>query len=961
LRVSSDTKSAPRERDKTSAHRLFTVVSEMMAEMDRAYLEDGAAIMNASLDRDLGFDSLSRMELVHRIEREFEVTLMDDVIARAETPGELLKAIGGKAGTTPTFTAEVFSTGQDGGAAPASADTLNRVLAWHADAHPERTHVRLLSDQGEAGEISYGTLWTDALELAAGLIEHDLQPGESVILMLPTEMDYFRAFFGVLLAGGVPVPVYPPGRPQQLEEHVRRHAAIADNARAGIMITVDEAKMFSRLLRSQAESLREMVTCDDLKGAEIPSLLPDPSPGDAAFIQYTSGSTGDPKGVVLSHANLLANIRTMGAHLEVTAEDVFVSWLPLYHDMGLIGAWLGSLTHAIPLVLMSPLSFLARPQRWLSAISNYKGTLSGAPNFAFEACLARIRDEDIEGCDLSSWRVAFCGAEPINVPTLEQFAARFANYGFTASAITPVYGLAENSVGLTFPPLGRGPRYDRIDRQTLSRTGRAEIAGEPGEQVLAVPSCGHPLRGHQLRIVDESGRELPDRREGRIQFHGPSSTLGYLRNAEATAALFDGDWLNSGDVGYTVDGEVYITGRTKDLIIRGGRNIYPAEIEAAVGELDGVRQGGVAVFGSPDPQSGTERLVIMAETRQRGDAAKAKLNSQINARASDVAGAPPDRVLLVPPRTVPKTSSGKVRRSTARQMFETGRVEVGTAAVNWQILKITASGLAPLGRRTARHLAHWLYAGYVGAAVLFVAPIAWLLVALLPRESWRWAAVRAALSALFSIARVKVTVDGLQDIPGKGPVILTSNHASYLDGALLVYALPDRFSFVAKAELRENFITRILLSRLGSYFVERFDVQKSIEDAKAIQRLAASGRRIVYFPEGTLSRMAGLLPFQTGAFAAAISASAVIQPVVIRGSRHVLRDGTYVPRPGGILVRIFPPMVTDPKSGTGRDDTWRRAIELRDRTRATILEHCGEPDLRHESALQSLADQRSDD
>ena len=958
--MNSDSKAKQPAKDRSGADRLITVLSEMMNEMGRNFADGRGAILDASLDRDLGFDSLSRMELVHRAETEFGVTLPDDVIGRAETPAELLRAITAAAGAPAMTMAAATSapTPEAAGSAPKSADTLNAVLAWHAQAHPGRTHIRLLLDQGEPAEITYGDLWNGAREFAAGLIAKGLQTGEPVIVMLPTGKDYFNAFFGVLLAGGIPVPVYPPGRAQQLEEHVRRHGAIADNARAAIMITVPEAVAFARLAIARAASLRAVVTPDELKGAAMPTHLPNPASGDAAFIQYTSGSTGDPKGVVLSHANLLANIRAMGERLEVTPHDVFVSWLPLYHDMGLIGAWLGSLTYAMPLVLMAPLSFLARPQRWLWAISNYKGTISGGPNFAYEACQARIIDADLDGCDLSSWRVAFCGAEPIHVPSIESFMQRFAGIGFARTAMMPVYGLAENSVGLTFPTVGRGPRFDRIDAEQLARTGAAEITS--ADDAISVPSCGYPISGHQLRIVDEGGRELPDRRQGRLQFQGPSASSGYLHNAEATKALFDGDWLNSGDLGYSVEGEIYITGRVKDLIIRGGRNIHPVEIEAALSGLEGLRSGGIAVFGSPDPASATERLIVMAETRRRGDEAHTALEREINARATDITGEPPDRVLLVAPRTVPKTSSGKIRRAAARHMFESGAIDAGPASLKWQKFRIAVSGHRAMVRRGAHRLGGASFAFYVGAAIVVLAPLAWLGVALLPVESWRWRLVRGTTGILFSIARIKITTEGLGHLPTAGPIILAANHSSYLDGAVLAFALGKPLRFVAKAELSKNPITRIFLNRLGSHFVERFNVSKSLADAGRVQPHATSANPVVYFPEGTLSRMAGLLPFQTGAFLAATESQIAIAPVVIRGSRHVLRDGTFIPRPGRIQVRLLTALQAEPAPGGGKDDAWWRAIVLRDRCRAIMLEHCGEPDLRQENLLLDLAARRTE-
>lgn len=958
--VNSDSNAKPLANDRSDADRLIAVLSEMMNDMGRSFGDGQGAILDASLDRELGFDSLSRMELVHRAEMVFGVTLPDDVIGRAETPAELLRAIAAATGSPAIAMAMAAPTPatEAVGIAPKSADTLNAVLAWHAQAHPGRIHIRLLLDQGEPAEITYGDLWNGAREFAAGLIAKGLQAGEPVIVMLPTDEDYFRAFFGVLLAGGIPVPVYPPGRAQQLEEHVRRHGAIADNARAAIMITVPEAVPFARLAMAGAASLRAIVTPADLQGAAMPSHLPSPAPGDTAFIQYTSGSTGDPKGVVLSHANLLANIRAMGERLEITSDDVFVSWLPLYHDMGLIGAWLGSLTYAMPLVLMAPLSFLARPQRWLWAISNYKGTISGGPNFAYEACQARINDGELDGCDLTSWRVAFCGAEPIHVPSLENFMQRFAAFGFARTAMMPVYGLAENSVGLTFPPAGREPLFDRIDGQQLARTGAAKFTS--ADDAIMVPSCGYPIGGHQVRIVDDGGRELPDRRQGRLQFQGPSASIGYLHNAGATKALFDGDWLNSGDLGYSVDGEIYITGRSKDLVIRGGRNIHPAEIEAALSDLEGLRSGGIAVFGSPDPVSGTERLIVMAETRRRGDGDRNELERTIIGRATDIAGEAPDRVLLVAPRTVPKTSSGKIRRAAARQMFESGAIDAGSASLKWQKFRIAVSGYRAMARRGVRRLGSASFAFYVGAAILILAPLAWLGVALLPVERWRWRLVRGTLGILFSIARIKINTEGLKHIPVAGPIILAANHSSYLDGAVLAYALGKPLRFVAKAELSNNPITRIFLNRLGSHFVERFDVTKSLADAGRVRPAGEDANPVVYFPEGTLSRMAGLLPFQTGAFLAATESQTAIGPVVIRGSRHVLRDGTLIPRPGRIYVRLFPPLQAEPAPSGSDDEAWRRATMLRDQCRTIMLEHCGEPDLRQENLLLDLAATRTE-
>ncbi|HSN32669.1 MAG TPA: fatty acyl-AMP ligase, partial [Ideonella sp.] len=506
---------------------------------------------------------------------------------------------------------------------------------------------------------THASLRERARRVAAGLQRAGLAGGESVALMLPTSLAFFEAFAGIVLAGGVPIPIYPPFRAAQIEDHLRRQAAILANGRAVLLISDARALAAARILRAGAPALRALLVVEQLlEGDAVWRPVPRAA-DDVALLPYTSGSTGQPKGVVLTHANLLANVRAMGRALEAGPGDVFVSWLPLYHDMGLIGAWMGTLYHGLPLVVMPPQDFLARPARWLRAIHRHGGTLSAAPNFAYEIVAAKVPDDELRGLDLSRWRVAANGAEPVHAATLARFAARFGRYGFDAHALMPMYGLAENGVGLAFPPLGRGPRIDRIDRRALHALGRAEPAAA-GAEAMEVVGCGLPLAGHELRVVDTRGSELPDRHEGRIEFRGPSATSGYFRNPEATRALFRGDWLDTGDVGYVAEGEIFLTSRVKDLIIRGGHNIHPYDLEEAVGRLPGVREGCVAVFGAADPTSGTDRIVVLAETRPVSAAARAALRERIGELAIALLGAPADDIVLAPPRTVLKTSSGKI-------------------------------------------------------------------------------------------------------------------------------------------------------------------------------------------------------------------------------------------------------------------------------------------------------------
>lgn len=901
----------------------------------------------SSLDRDLGFDSLARMELLARIEKAFGVALAEQAVIEAETPDDLLSAILG-AETVPSPGApaaaerEVSSGGRISD--PQGARTLLEVLDWHLDAHPGQPHVHFYADEGKGEPLSYQGLRRGAEGVAAGLQKRGLAPGETVSIMLPSGPEYFYAFFGVVLAGGVPVPIYPPVRMALLEDHLRRQLAILSNCGAAILITFAEAVPFARLLKSQLASLTTLVTVADLTEPSGAWLAPDTRAGDTAFLQYTSGSTGYPKGVVLSHANLLTNIRAMGKAVRVTDSDVIVSWLPLYHDMGLIGTWLACLYFGIPLVLLSPLDFLARPKRWLWAIHQYRGTLSPAPNFAYEICITRLPDEDLEGLDLSSWRAAFNGAEPVSPATLERFCRRFEGYGFRRGAMMPVYGLAECSVGLAFPPCDRGPRIDRIVRESFVSQGRARPAAEGDEGAMLMPACGPPLEGHEIRIVDPDGRELPERREGRVQFRGPSATSGYFRNPAETERLFDGGWLDTGDLGYIAGGELYISGRIKDLIIIAGRNIYPQELEEAVGNIPGVRKGNVVVFGSTSGGAATERMVVVAETRESDSAGREKLRSAINALALELVGTPVDDLVLAPPRSLLKTSSGKLRRAACRDRYERG--QLGKTEKSWRMyLRIGGQTFVGWWRRLRQRGADRLYSYAMRTVFWLVAPPVWLAVVALPSSKWRWRCMRASLRLVRGAGRIPLRVRGAEHLPQGRPCVVVANHGSYLDGLVLVAALPWEFSFVAKAELQEGRFSEPFLRSIGSEFVERFDKRKGLEDARRIGRRLRRGRPLVFFPEGTFTRAPGLRPFHMGAFVAAAEAGVPVVPVAISGTRSILRGDDKHCHHGAISVEIGEPIEVEKDDQVG---DWKRAVMLRDLARSKILEGCGEPDLGRE-------------
>ncbi len=601
---------------------------------------------------------------------------------------------------------------------------------------------------------------------------------------------------------------------------------------------------------------------------------------------------------------------------------------------------MGSLYFGIPLLLMSPLTFLARPSRWLWTLHRHRGTLSAAPNFAYELCVNKITDAEIEGLDLSSWRMALNGAEPVSPEAVRRFLDRFAPYGFNPGVMSPVYGLAENSLAVSFPPLGRPPLIDVIDREVFQRTGEAvPVPADDARPVFRFVSCGFPIPGHEIRIVDEGGHEVGERQEGRLEFKGPSASDGYFKNPEATAELVHGEWRDSGDRAYVAGGEVYITGRVKDIIIRGGRNLYPHELEGAVGEVPGIRKGCVAVFGSPDPKTGTERLVVMAETRERDAGALDRLRQAVQDVTVDLLGTPADVVALVPPHAVPKTSSGKVRRSSAREFYESGRIARGGGALGWQLARLALTGLRSQLARRIRSLGEILYATRAYGSLLLLAGPAWLMVVLTPGPVARRRRVARRIGRiLFAGAGIPLRLEGAGNLTTGGPRIVASNHASYLDGLVLATLLPPDFAYVVKRELEGNFIPRIFLRRLGTLFVERFDTAQSAgETRKALEALQA-GDSLVIFPEGTFRRYPGLLPFRMGTFAVAVDGGVPVVPLTIRGTRSILHGDEILIRRGSVTLTAAPPIHPE---GTG----WHAGIQLRDQVRKAILERYGEPDL----------------
>jgi acyl-CoA synthetase (AMP-forming)/AMP-acid ligase II len=551
------------------------------------------------------------------------------------------------------------------------AETLAALLARAA--RFERGVRFLGPDEGDGVRLGYADLYARARGVAGALQARGLGPGERVAIVLPTSPAFYDAFFGAVLAGLVPVPLYPPVRLGRLDEYHERTGAMLRACGASLVLT---DRRIRRLL-GQASARAGGVACEVVDALETREPAPAAaSPDDVAFVQFSSGTTVAPKPVQLTHRQVLANVAAIrGAILEAWPEGpalthVGVSWLPLYHDMGLVGAVLVALSRPGELVLIPPELFVARPAVWLRALSRFGGTTSPAPNFAYALCAERVRDEELEGVDLSSWRIALNGAEPVTPLVLERFLERFARFGLRPEALTPVYGLAEATLAVTFSPLRERFHHRVFDRDALVRDGLARPAAE-GQPLV---SLGRPLPGFAVRIEDEDGEALAEGRLGRVLVRGPSTMRGYLGLPEATAAALRDGWLDTGDTGFLCGGELYLYGRAKDLLVLRGRNHAPQDVEQAVDGLEGVRTGCSAAVGLLSERGEGEELVVFVERARGAAETDALLAERVRRRVLERTGLAPAAVHVLAPGTLPRTSSGKIRRAEAARRFLAGEL-----------------------------------------------------------------------------------------------------------------------------------------------------------------------------------------------------------------------------------------------------------------------------------------------
>ena len=545
--------------------------------------------------------------------------------------------------------------------------TLTHALEQAAQHAPATTGYTFLN-RGAAVAMPYRDLWRLARQMAATLQAQGIGKGDRVVITLPTSPEFAQLYWGLQLCGAVPCVLPAPSAGREQSQSVQRILAVARQIAASAIIgAADDLAAFAG----------QEPGCPVWDMAQWPLAEADAwqpvaqSATDLAVIQATSGSTSSPKCVAVSQFSMAANLEQIGHRLRIDETDVKVGWLPLYHDMGLVGCFFLALYWSIPGIFLTPFQFLRDPRSWLQAISTYKGTLSPAPNFAYALTYKRVSDDNLVGLNLASWKAAICGGEQINTPDMKGFIQRFQAVGFSPNALVPAYGMAEAALCITMYSPGEPLHYETVDQRALAERALAIPVNADGTQpVTTLCDCGAPVAGTHLCIRNDAGAALADGQVGRIWVAGPSLLREYFNQPAETAALLRDGWLDTGDLGYLRNGRLFVVGRAKEVIIIRGHNYSPIDFERAAEEVAGVAAGRVVAVGIPTPAEGTEQLVLICE-QPREIATPDKLadwQRTIQSHVGKRTGLFPAQVVAVPRNSIPRTTSGKLQRGLVRKM-----------------------------------------------------------------------------------------------------------------------------------------------------------------------------------------------------------------------------------------------------------------------------------------------------
>jgi len=549
--------------------------------------------------------------------------------------------------------------------------TLAQAIEYAAQNYPERGFT-FQNMTGEETKFTFVQVEEATARLAKGMQDMGLVKGDRIGLIVVEPQEFVLNFLAAIRIGVVPVPLYPPLSFGALDAYVARTTRVLEMSEAKYLFASERLQNILWSIVDEVPTLKKLVRVEDFSGADGRPEFPELALEDLCFLQYTSGSTSDPKGVMVTHGSLAANAEAIimdGLDSPEDRHDVGVSWLPLYHDMGLIGFVIAPIYYVLDVVYIPTMRFIKRPNVWMDTISRHKGTITFAPNFALALATRKAKDRQLESWDLSSLRVVGCGAEPIHPSTVRAFTETMGKANMPANSVLPAYGMAEATLAMSFKPLAQEMRTVVVDAKAFQEDGKVQEPAGQDSLVFEHVSCGPTFSKHKLVAMDEAGNVLPEGSEGELCFAGPSVTPGYFNNPEATAAAYRDGWLHTGDLGYILDGEVFVTGRLKDLIILNGRNLHPQSIEWACQDVPGVRKGNIVAFSRTGANS--EELVIVLETRETETE---QLVADVKASVRKEISVAPADVVCLPPGSLPKTSSGKLQRRKTRSQYLTGEL-----------------------------------------------------------------------------------------------------------------------------------------------------------------------------------------------------------------------------------------------------------------------------------------------
>jgi acyl-CoA synthetase (AMP-forming)/AMP-acid ligase II len=548
--------------------------------------------------------------------------------------------------------------------------TFSERLKSHLDQTPERVAVTLQIASQPDFSISYSQLLRGAQGFAHELNHEGIASGEVVLLILRHGEELLYSYFGTVVHGAIPSVMSFLTEKLSPERYRADLSMLISVTRPAAIVTYAEFADEVRLVLKDGDSVRAVIVAEDVSAQDIDVSTwggLNRRPEDIVLLQHSSGTTGLQKGIALSHQAVFNQLDVYGKTLAINENDVIVSWLPLYHDMGLIAGFLLPVLYGIPLVLMSPFDWVRAPYRLMQSVSQYKGTLSWLPNFAYNFCAQKIRDRHLEGVDLSTWRAVINCSEPVRWESHEIFFEKFKAYGLPENALQSSYAMAENVFAVTQSNLSGRPKVEVIEREAFMVERVVREAN--GRAAITVMSSGHPLPNVQIKIMDEKGSELPERMVGEIALKSDCMLTGYYNRPDETGKAFLNDWYITGDYGYLSGGEIFISGRKKDMIIVGGKNVYPQDLETLTYEVAGVHAGRSVAFGLFDEEQGTEEVVIIAEADSEDEVENQKIADAIRQHVTKNSAVALRHVKVVGPKWIVKTSSGKTARSANKEKF----------------------------------------------------------------------------------------------------------------------------------------------------------------------------------------------------------------------------------------------------------------------------------------------------